>query len=104
MTARPIRPSAITCVRCGGQAADPATETHASHKPGCTAPADAAAAMNAARDIEAQLTYEMARVAASRGATAVAEAAHVPGGPSVEAIRHRYEQLEAATRAKTRAA
>jgi hypothetical protein len=104
VNAHPIRPSAITCARCGSQAADPASDKHAAHKPGCTAPADAAAAMDAARDAEAQLTYEMACVAASRGAMAVAQAAFIPGGPSVETLQRRYEELEAATRAKDRAA
>jgi hypothetical protein len=105
MTIRaPIRPAAITCSRCGGQAADPATDKHAAHKPGCTALADATTAMEAARDIEAALTWEMARAAASRGAMAVAQAAFIPGGPTVDELQQRYEELEAATRARAHAA
>jgi hypothetical protein len=60
--------------------------------------------MDAARDVEAALTWEMAVTAASRGTQAVAEMAHIPGGPPVEELQHRYEELEAAALAKPHAA
>jgi hypothetical protein len=101
---RPIRPSAITCTRCGGHAPGPAVDKHADHAAGCTAPADFETAMAAARDAEAQATYEMAIVAATRGTRAVAEAAFIPGGPPVEDIQATYEQLQAETRSKAKAA
>jgi hypothetical protein len=103
-THSPIRPAAITCGTCGGQAADPAADTHAAHKPGCGAPAAFTAAIEAMRDAEAQLTWEMAVTAASRGTRAVAEAAFIPGGPPVEEIQRRYEDLETRSRAHAPAA
>jgi hypothetical protein len=60
--------------------------------------------MDAARDVEAALTWEMALTASTRGIRAVAEAAFIPGGPSVSELETRYAELEAATRAKAHAA
>ena len=103
-TPRPIQPAAIVCTHCGGHAPDPAAGQHADHAVGCTAPADFQAAVVAARDAEAQATYEMAIVAATRGTRAVAEAAFIPGGPTIEDIQAIYEQLQTETRSQARAA
>jgi hypothetical protein len=93
-----IHPIAITCTRCGGTAANPATDRHATHKPGCTALADFEAAMAGARRIEAEATWQMAVTASLYGTHAVAEAAFVPGGPSVDEIEQHYRDLQARTR------
>jgi hypothetical protein len=99
-----IRPSAITCGRCGGTAASPGTDRHAAHKPGCTAPADFTEAMTGARQIEAEATWQMAVTASLQGTRAVAEAAFTPGGPSVDEIETHYRNLQARTRAEAPAA
>lgn len=100
MNPPPIRPSAITCARCGGTAASPATDRHAAHEDGCTAIEDYGKAMAKVREMTGAASWDVAVTASLHGTRAVAEAAYVPGGPSAEEIQAHYENLQARTRAK----
>jgi hypothetical protein len=96
-----IRPSAITCSRCGGTAASPETDRHAAHRDGCNAIEDYEGAMARVREMAGAASWQVAVMAAQQGVRAVAEAAYVPGGPSVDEIEAHYRALQAQTRGES---